>query len=335
MQPTIKGPMQKTDQPVLERYRIFESSRFDLIRDALVERYGCARSFSGAPRVKNVYAAGSLFRLEDIDLVYFQFPSLVRATFNGAGYFRQQFAITGEGRTRAGGQQFDVNLNSTGVVPSDVEAHCEYTTDHSEIVLRIRETALRRKFAAMTGRAVVRALEFASDGFTNPRQYRLRRLVNFFVNEIDQNDGLSHFACTEFSQLLIVKFLTANRHNLSHLLEERVPDAASYQVRIVEEYIEANWDRPLKIEEIAERTGVGVRTMFATFRKSRGYTPMAFLQRVRLNRARQMLQAPTDDTTVLEVSLKCGFQNTGHFARHYRQAFGELPSITLATARSI
>lgn len=328
--------MQKATLPgMLGRYRIFETSNFDLIRNVLVEKHRCARSLSAAAKIKNGRGAGSLFRLADIDLVYFQFSPPVRTTFHGAGYFRQQFALEGAARTKVGTHQFDVDSSSTGVVPSDVEAHCEYAGDHSEIVLRVDENALQRKFGAMTGRAINRKLEFViSDHFTNPRQHRLRRLINVFVNEIDQNDGLSHFACVEFSQLLIVKFLTANRHNFSHLLEERAPDAAPFQVRIVEEYIEASWDRPISIEDIAAHTGVGVRTIFAAFKKARGYTPMAFLQRVRLNQARQMLQAPADDFTVVGVSLKCGFHNAGHFARHYREAFGELPSVTLAMARS-
>jgi len=33
------------------------------------------------------------------------------------------------------------------------------------------------------------------------------------------------------------------------------------------------------------------------------------------------------------VAFNCGFGNLGHFAREYREAFGELPSETLARAR--
>jgi transcriptional regulator GlxA family with amidase domain len=101
----------------------------------------------------------------------------------------------------------------------------------------------------------------------------------------------------------------------------------------VEEYIEANWRRALTIEEIAEETGVGVRSMFLTFKRARGYTPMSFLQRVRLEQARRMLQTPDETTSVTAVGLWCGFHNAGHFARYYRQAFNELPSATLAMAK--
>jgi AraC-like DNA-binding protein len=42
-----------------------------------------------------------------------------------------------------------------------------------------------------------------------------------------------------------------------------------------------------------------------------------------------MLQATIQGTSVTQVALRCGFQNTGHFAREFRPAFGELPSETL------
>jgi len=104
---------------------------------------------------------------------------------------------------------------------------------------------------------------------------------------------------------------------------------------LIEEYLSANWDKAISIEELAQHTNIGARCLFATFRKQRGYTPMAFLQTMRLRHAREMLQSPAASASVLSASLKCGFLNAGHFARYYRQAFGELPSATLADARLI
>jgi transcriptional regulator GlxA family with amidase domain len=47
-----------------------------------------------------------------------------------------------------------------------------------------------------------------------------------------------------------------------------------------------------------------------------------------------MLLAADRTATVVAVAFACGFSNPGHFARDYRQAFGELPSATLAGARA-
>jgi transcriptional regulator GlxA family with amidase domain len=53
---------------------------------------------------------------------------------------------------------------------------------------------------------------------------------------------------------------------------------------------------------------------------------------VRLKHARRMLAAPNAETTVTLVAFACGFGNLGHFARDYRETFGERPSETLVRA---
>ena len=57
---------------------------------------------------------------------------------------------------------------------------------------------------------------------------------------------------------------------------------------------------------------------------------MAFAKAVRLKRARQFLMSGDPGVTVLATAFNCNFASPGHFARDYREAFGELPSETLA-----
>jgi transcriptional regulator GlxA family with amidase domain len=53
---------------------------------------------------------------------------------------------------------------------------------------------------------------------------------------------------------------------------------------------------------------------------------------VRLRHAREMLGAGDPEASVTSVAFVCGFGNLGHFARDYRETFGERPSETLARA---
>ena len=132
---------------------------------------------------------------------------------------------------------------------------------------------------------------------------------------------------------MIMKFLMCHRHNYTHLLLREPLPASSTAVRVVEEYIEANWDRPIDIGTMAALAKIGARSLFRQFRKDRGYSPADFAKRVRLNRAREMLEQSNETTSVIQIGLKCGFQNPGRFARDYRNAFGELPSVTLQRTR--
>jgi len=87
------------------------------------------------------------------------------------------------------------------------------------------------------------------------------------------------------------------------------------------------------VEALAGAAGASTRSVFKAFREARHCSPMAFVKGIRLGNARRMLQRPELGTSVVSVAFACGFLNPGHFARDYRLAFGELPSVTLAQAR--
>jgi AraC-like DNA-binding protein len=102
--------------------------------------------------------------------------------------------------------------------------------------------------------------------------------------------------------------------------------AAPRQVKAVESYIEAHWNEPLEIEAVAAVTGVGVRTMFRTFRRFRGYSPTEFLKRVRLRKAEEMLRAAGPDRRITDIAYACGYTTLSSFTRDFVAAFGRPPS---------
>lgn len=73
--------------------------------------------------------------------------------------------------------------------------------------------------------------------------------------------------------------------------------------------------------------------MFRAFREICGYALMAFVKRVRLRRANEMLKGPAAETSVAGLAFARGFANLGHFAREYREAFNEGPLETPVRSR--
>jgi len=57
-------------------------------------------------------------------------------------------------------------------------------------------------------------------------------------------------------------------------------------------------------------------------------------ERVRLDQANRLLLAANGPVSVIDIAMTCGFASLGHFARRYREKFGELPSATIARGRS-
>jgi len=320
--------------PKLNKFRVLDTDNRDVTRDVLVSRYGM-RDCDLDRRGEIFRGVASYLALKNLDLSYGSLSASTKGSFCGNDLVRQQYVLSGRSQIAIGRSQFEVDMDNAAILPSETEFRCHFSGNFSQLFVRIPQAVLRSKLAAITGAPVKRSIEFAAGPASrSPEQLQLRRLMDFFVGELDREDvNTTSAQLAEFEQLLIVSFLRANLHDLSHLLIGRAPSAAPWQVWRVEEYIEANWNRPITIEELVHETGVGARNMFLTFRKVRGYTPMAFLQRVRLEHARRQLQAPGAGVSVVAVSLACGFHNTGHFARYYREAFNELPSETLAAAR--
>jgi AraC-like DNA-binding protein len=285
---------------------------------------------------------GSRFRsgwtylaLQNVDVSLNSLSSAVSVTNAASDLIRQQFVLTGTIRVSHDGREYLAPPGTTVLLPTGADIRRDISADFSQYILRIQAGALQAKLRTLIGTPVTRSLTFAnSGGEPTPAMLRLRRLVEYLIREETNISALMPaLQAAEFEQTLLVAFLAANRNNYSDALEGQPRQPAPWQVRLVEEYIEANWDKPLSIEDIALQTGVAVRSMFWAFKKARGYSPMAFLQQVRLRHAKEMLQKPDRSTTVTAVALICGFQNLGHFARYYQNAFNELPSATLRASK--
>lgn len=318
----------------LHRFPLIDTHNPDEFRQTLVTHFG-ALGFDISAGEAPFEASRSYFRLKSVDLVFGACSAAYRVRFPGVAMIKQHVALSKAGRTTFGGRQFDINENEASVIPAGVEMTHEYQAGFEQFIFRAEACALQAKLSAVVGMPIARNIEFASrSNFHSPALQRLRRMLEFMVSELDRDDAkVPAAALVEFEQMLLVAFLTANPHNFSDIMEREQPSPAPWQVRRVEEYIRANWNHAITVEDLAAAAGASTRSIFKAFRDSRNCSPMAFVKSIRLQHARRILQRPEQATTVVSTAFACGFLNPGHFARDYRLAFGELPSATLAAAR--
>jgi AraC-like DNA-binding protein len=131
-------------------------------------------------------------------------------------------------------------------------------------------------------------------------------------------------------QLVLLNF----PHGLSHRLRRHQMDATSRQITRAVDFMRANMHQPLTLGEVAEATGISVRSLQYSFRRFRNVTPLAYLREIRLEAAQAELSSPLNMLSVKDVALKWGFTHMGHFAARYRAAYGETPSETARTRRA-
>jgi AraC-like DNA-binding protein len=333
--PQLSVPQSFAADLPLRRFPVFHSDDPAVMAEMLSNTVG-AYDFDFRKGTRPFEVTINFLQLKQLGLVSCRHSGAAGFRLPTHDLIRQPFCISGTGHIDFDGRQFPVTREETCVVPSETDTTFAYDDELTHLTLLIGERVLETKLGAMLGMPVVRNIAFTANGnFVSPELARLRRLLEHFTAELDRDDAdIPHQAMDEFEQLLLVSFLTANRHNFSHLLERGQRAPAPWQVRLVEDYIESNWNMPITIETLADVTGGSMRSIFKAFKQARGVTPMAFAKSVRLRHARRMLQAPDESTSVIGVAFACCFLNAGHFARYYRRAFGELPSATLANGKS-
>jgi transcriptional regulator GlxA family with amidase domain len=188
-----------------------------------------------------------------------------------------------------------------------------------------------RNLSVLLGAPISRAIEFELAQFTSEDMLSgLLGLIDVLVCQFNDRDYLlAPLAIRQVEKAIVTQFLMATRHQFSDQLHRAPLETSSDHVKRVEEFIEANWDQPITMEELTEVSGVSARTLFRTFEKRKGYSPMIFAKKIKLERAHALLNRPDGTTSVTGVALACGFSNLGRFAHDYWKIFGELPSETL------
>ena len=120
----------------------------------------------------------------------------------------------------------------------------------------------------------------------------------------------------------------------SVLAQDRSLGTASQRfVRRAIAFIQAHYAESLTRDLIAQHVNVSPDHLTDCFHKEAGLTPIAYLNRYRINRARQLLEMGAPSIT--EVMLQVGFSDSAHFSRVFQREVGVSPSRYLISRREI
>jgi AraC-like DNA-binding protein len=315
---------------LLSNYPAIHTSDPDQARARVLDVFG-ATSFEVPRKETRFEARANFLQVGDLKLYYCAFASDVSIGFGEVPFIRQIFNIDGRMRYSGGALTGEVAPgSSTGILPAGVPLRFDFKSSYRHLVVRIEQNALQRYLSVLLGQQIDRELEFDDAAGQDAAMKHVRRMIFQFASDFNtRGNSYSDLARSEMTRAAIMKFLMYHRHNYTHFLFCEPPLGNASAVKSVEEYIEANWDKPIDIEAMSTVAKISARSLFRQFKKERGYSPAEFAKRIRLDRAREMLEQSEGHASVTQVALKCGFQNPGHFARDFRLAFGELPSDTL------
>lgn len=238
----------------------------------------------------------------------------IEARFSGAAFTPHRHDTYAVGITLEGVQSFDYRGSARHSLPGQIvvlhpdELHDGRSGDGAPFRYRTAYVAPTEMQRILCGRA----LPFVAGGVSeDPGLHRaVCALLGDLTHPLDP---------LEFEQAL---------HDLTlallavagHQSPVRIANHAA--VALARDYLDANLDRSVQLEDLERATGHDRWQLSRDFRALLGASPYRFLIFRRLDRARRMVAA---GRSLAEVALACGFSDQSHFTRHFRKAFGMTP----------
>jgi AraC family transcriptional regulator len=102
------------------------------------------------------------------------------------------------------------------------------------------------------------------------------------------------------------------------------PSLPPHRLRRVIGLMAAGHWRELDLDTLALESGYSRNYFLQMFHTATGYTPHQYLIRLRLEKAKRLIDSGA--TSFTDIALACGFSGHSHFTRAFRQIVGVTPS---------
>jgi AraC-like DNA-binding protein len=231
-----------------------------------------------------------------------------------------------------GRRELDLSPGQAAAFAPSVEAMIG-TPDHVDVVLvRVGPVALEGALESLLGRAVRRPLALSTTvalGTTSGQAWA--RAVRSVAGAVPGTSAMigNPLGGEQVQDALLAGLLYATAHPDRDALDAPVLSWGPRKVHECLDLIEAHPDRLLTSGTLAAHAGMSVRALDGCWRRDRDVLPRQDVERVRLRRAHQDLEAHRPgETTVAEVAASWGFPPR-RFAAAYGARFGRSPGQTL------
>ena len=129
-----------------------------------------------------------------------------------------------------------------------------------------------------------------------------------------------NFAKT-ISRYMMTNFENRTQAPLSYISQIETADAVVNQADF---WIQKNLDTTIRLEDIAKFTSVSERTLIRHFERAIGVSPLAYIQKSRVERCKLMLEV--SDLTFSEISNRCGYKDESSFRKLFKKSVSQTPS---------
>jgi AraC-like DNA-binding protein len=236
-------------------------------------------------------------------------------------YFLIHYVEEGRGTFISGTNEYALGAGDSFVIFPD--ALVSYVSDEEE--------PWRYRWIAFQGEGAQRLVEsagFAADRLTvhTARHGNVRLWFERVRRTFAQASGGTNLRAGAYLQLLLAEYADAWR--AADLVAPSGGTGDPVGDRLVRQaihYLSAQYAEPISIELMSESLGYNRAYLSRLFKKRTGVSPVTFLVRLRLDRARRLLRERAE-LTVEQVAFSVGFADALYFSKQFKRAYGESPT---------
>ncbi len=143
--------------------------------------------------------------------------------------------------------------------------------------------------------------------------YNLHLLHRMFM------DGSKEFEKDE----LLLFLISALIRQYGQPFEKFIPDCCRDEIEKVCVFIEQHYTEHISLEDLVQLSGLSKSTLLRAFTKFKGVTPYRYLQAIRINKAKDLLE---QGASPIEAAMQTGFSDQSHFSNFFNMFIGLSPA---------
>ena len=161
----------------------------------------------------------------------------------------------------------------------------------------------------------------ASQQHCFPATPTMRNLMPTLIGELQSTHELRDAHTTTLLRAILVE--------LKRIVSGEAVDIGKHtyseqRVQALIASLPASCDQQWTLAQMAEHCGIQRTQLGKIFQKLTGSTPMEYLFRIRMERAKTLLRET--DIKIIDIAFECGYGTSQYFANTFKQAVGATPS---------
>ncbi|MFX3636159.1 MAG: AraC family ligand binding domain-containing protein [Candidatus Pristimantibacillus sp.] len=243
-------------------------------------------------------------------------------------FYLMHTVLDGQGTFSCSGTEYQLRAGHTFLI--EPEQLVSYESNGSD-PWRYRWVAFNGSQAAELVRAV--GLSASQPIADTSDSSRIDSLYTRIFSTFRKGDPSAHLQAAGYLHLLLAELNTALYQASGGSLQTTADESERLLQQIIH-YLSTQYAHPVSIEQMAESLGYNRAYLSRFFKRRTGLSPVTFLLKLRIDKARQMIRE-REELTIEQISASVGLQDSLYFSKQFRRFYEQSPTAYREAMRSL